>query len=177
MASLEYVMAGWLRLRRLIVASVGAGWGCGGLLPRPLPCQGQDRGPGAFCRAVCAWVGMVGQRPGSIRGGFIRCTWCLCGLLLRGDASDGVGTVELEGVTVWLVLGAAALVEYPLAVPGHPNLHPTVWTRVQGAVLDRALEPDPVARVVVAEGLLDCRALVDLWVRFGLGRCLWREKG
>ena len=39
MASLEYVTAGWLRSRRLTVASVGAGRGCGGLCPRPLPCQ------------------------------------------------------------------------------------------------------------------------------------------
>ena len=38
-ASLEYVMAGWLRSRRLTVASVGVGWGCGGLRPWPLPSQ------------------------------------------------------------------------------------------------------------------------------------------
>ena len=46
MASLEYVMAGWLRSKRLTVASVGAGWGCGALRPRPLPCQGRRLGPG-----------------------------------------------------------------------------------------------------------------------------------
>ena len=48
MASLEYVMAGWLRLRRLTVASVGAGRECGGLLPRPMPLQGGGLGPGDF---------------------------------------------------------------------------------------------------------------------------------
>ena len=46
MASLEYVTAGWLRSRRLTVASVGAGRGCGGLCPRPLPLQGGGLGLG-----------------------------------------------------------------------------------------------------------------------------------
>ena len=46
MVSLEYVTAGWLRSRRLTVASVGAGRGCGGLCPRPLPRQGGELGPG-----------------------------------------------------------------------------------------------------------------------------------
>ena len=40
MASFDYVTAGRLRSRRLTVASVRAGWGCGGLCPRPLPRQG-----------------------------------------------------------------------------------------------------------------------------------------
>ena len=48
MASLEYVTAGWLRSRRLTVASVGAGRGCGGLCPRPLPRQGGELGLGDF---------------------------------------------------------------------------------------------------------------------------------
>ena len=39
-------MAGWLRSSRLTVASVGAGRGCGGLRPRPLPRQGGGLGPG-----------------------------------------------------------------------------------------------------------------------------------
>ena len=46
MASLEYVTAGWLTSRRLTVASLGAGGGCGGLCPRPLPRQGGGLGPG-----------------------------------------------------------------------------------------------------------------------------------
>ena len=46
MASLEYVMEEWLRLRRLTVASLGAGRGCGGLRPRPLPRQRGGLGPG-----------------------------------------------------------------------------------------------------------------------------------
>ena len=41
MAYLEYVMAGWLRSRRLTVPSVGAGQVCGGLPSRPLPRQGE----------------------------------------------------------------------------------------------------------------------------------------
>ena len=100
----------------------------------------------------------MGGGPGSIPGRSPQCTWCPCGLCSRGDASDGLGAVELEGVAQWLVRGAAALVELVLAVPGHPDLHPTVGARVLGAVLDRALVPGSVARVVVAGGLLDSRA-------------------
>ena len=60
MASLEYVMAGWLRSRRLTVASVGAGWGRGGLCPRPLPCQGGGLEPGDVLPAG----GRLGRRGG-----------------------------------------------------------------------------------------------------------------
>ena len=52
---------------------------------------------------------------------------------------------------------------------------PPVGAQFLEAVLDRALTPDPVARVVVAEGLMDFGAFFELWVRFRLGRCLWRE--
>ena len=48
MASLEYVTAWWLSSRRLTVASVGAGRGCGGLCPRPLPSQKGGLGLGDF---------------------------------------------------------------------------------------------------------------------------------
>ena len=60
MASLEYVTAGWLRSRRLTVASVGAGRGCGGLCPRPLPRQGGGLGPGGFLPGG----GRLGRRGG-----------------------------------------------------------------------------------------------------------------
>ena len=60
MASLEYVTAGWLRLRRLTVASVGAGRGCGGLCPWPLPRQGGGLGPRDFLPAG----GRLGRRGG-----------------------------------------------------------------------------------------------------------------
>ena len=65
MASLEYVMAGWLRSRRLTVASVGAGRGCGGLCPRPLPRQGGGLGLWDFV-PVC---GRFGRRSGGSRQG------------------------------------------------------------------------------------------------------------
>ena len=55
MASLEYVMAGWLRSRRLTVDSLGAGQGCGGLRPQPLPRQGGGLGPGEN-RVQFAWA-------------------------------------------------------------------------------------------------------------------------
>ena len=54
---------------------------------------------------------------------------------------------------------------------------PPVVPRVAGAVLHCALTPDLVARVVVADGLLDLRALFKSWVRLGRGRCWWREGG
>ena len=60
MASLEYVMASWLRSRRLTVASVGAGRGCGGLRPRLLPRQGGGSGPGDFLPGC----GRLGRRAG-----------------------------------------------------------------------------------------------------------------
>ena len=77
----------------------------------------------------------------------------------------------------WLVRGAAALVYLLLAVPDHPDLWPPVLPQVAEAVLDCALTPDPVARVVVAEGLLDLRALLESWVRSGRGRCWWWKGG
>ena len=178
MASLGYVMARWLRSRRLIVVSVGAGRGCGGLRPRPLPRQGGGLGLGDFLLGG----GHLGVRGGGrpwlhSRGDFAGVVDAPVGLVLRGDAWDGLGAVELQGVVPWLVWGAASFVELPLAVPGHPDLHPNVWARVLEAVLDCALALDPVTRVVVVEGLLDSRALLELWVCFGLGRCLWREGG
>ena len=42
-------------------------------------------------------------------------------------------------------------------MPEHPDLWPPVVPRVAEAVLDRALTPDRVACVVVAEGVLDLR--------------------
>ena len=60
MASLEYVTAGWLRSRRLTVASVGAGRGCGGLCPRPVPRQGGGLGLGDFLQVG----GRLGRRGG-----------------------------------------------------------------------------------------------------------------
>ena len=61
MASLEYVTAGWLRSRRLTVASRGAGRGCGGLCPRPSPRQGGGLGLGDLL--------LVGGRLGRRGGG------------------------------------------------------------------------------------------------------------
>ena len=72
-----------------------------------------------------------------------------------------MGAVELQGVAFWFVRGAAALVQLPLAVPDHPDLWPSVVSQVAEAVLDCALTPDPVARVVVAEGLLDLPAFFE----------------
>ena len=63
MASFEYVMAGWLRSRRLMLASVGAGRGCWGRRPRPLPHQGGGLGPGDFLLDGGRLGGRGGGRP------------------------------------------------------------------------------------------------------------------
>ena len=175
MASLEYVTAGWLRSRRLTVASVGAGRGCGGLCPWPLPCQGGGLGPGDFLpsggrlgrRGGCKpWLHSRGKLP-SVFGASV-------GLVLVGAEADGVGAGELRGVAFWLVGGATALVQLLLAVPDHLDLWPPVVPQVAEAVLNCALTHDPVARVVVAKGLLDLHALLESWVHLGWGRCwLW----
>ena len=75
MASLEYVTAGWLRSRRLTVASVGAGRGCGGLCPRPLPRQGRGLGLGDFLPVGGRLGRRGGGRPWLHSGG--SCPVCL----------------------------------------------------------------------------------------------------
>ena len=111
MASLEYVTAGWLKSRRLTVSSVGAGRGCGGLCPRPLPRQG-----GGLALGVLLLVGgRSGRRGGGrpwlhSRGELPSVLGASVGLFLFGAESDGVGAGELQGVAFWLVRGAAALV-------------------------------------------------------------------
>ena len=178
MASLEYVIARWLRLRRLMVASMGAGRSCGGICPQPLPRQRGGLGPGDVLldgRRFGGRRGGGGLAP--VRGEFPGVLGVPVGLVVGADAPDGVGAVELQGVALGLVWGAAALVELLLAVPGYPDWHPTVRAQVLEAVLDRSLAPDAVARVVVAEGLLNSRTLLELWVCFGVGWCLWREGG
>ena len=111
MASLEYVTAGWLRSRRLTVASVGAGRGCGGWCPRPLPRQGGGLGLGVFLPVG----GRLGRRGGGrpwlhSRGELPSVFGASVGLVLFGAESDGVGAGEPQGVALWLVRGAAALV-------------------------------------------------------------------
>ena len=78
-----------------------------------------------------------------------------------------MGAVELQSLALWLVRGAVALVQLLLAVPGHADWHPVVGAQFPEAVLDRAIRPDPVACVVVAERLLDFRAFFKFWGRFG----------
>ena len=111
MASLEYVTAGWLRSRRLTVASVGAGRGCGGLCPRLLPRQGGGMGPGEFLPGA----GRLGRRGGGrpwlhSRGKLPSVFGASVGLVLVGTEPDGVGAGQLQGAAFWLVRGAAALV-------------------------------------------------------------------
>ena len=96
MASLEYVMAGWMRLRRLTVASVGADQGCGGYCLQLLPLQGGTLGPGDFLLGR----GRLGRRGGEkpwphSRRSFLVHLMTLLGHVLGCDASDGLGAAEL----------------------------------------------------------------------------------
>ena len=111
MGSLEYVTAGWLRSRRLTVASVGAGRGCGSLCPRPLPRHGGGLGPGDFVLGG----GRLGRRGwgealAPLRGEFPSVFGASVGLVLGGEDLNRVGAVKLQGVAFWLVWGAVALV-------------------------------------------------------------------
>ena len=154
------------------MASVGAGRGCGGLCPRPLPRQGGGLGLGDFLP--------VGGRLGRRGGGR---PW------LHSRGSSPVYLVPLWALfsSVRSQMGWALVCSrlWPSGLSG--ALLPwssLFWrcqrTRICGppfppwvteAVLDRALTPHPVACVVVAEGLLDLRALFESWVRLGRGRC------
>ena len=159
------------------MASVGAGRGCGGLCPRPLPRQGGGLGLGDFLPVGGRLGGRGGGRPWLHSGGsspvYLVPPWALFSSVRSrmgwALVSSRVSPSGLSG----------ALLPWPclfLAVPDHPDLWPPVVPRVAEAVLDRALTPDPVACVVVAEGLLDLRALFESWVRLGRGRCWLREE-
>ena len=63
--------------------------------------------------------------------------------------------------------GSCCLGLVPFGGARSPGFAPPCWGPVPDAVLHRALAPDPVACVVVEEGLLDLRAFFDLCVRFG----------
>ena len=69
MASLEYVMAWWFRSRRLTVAPVGAGRGCGGFRPWLLPRQGGGLGLGDVLPGGGPFGRRVGGRPWLHSGG------------------------------------------------------------------------------------------------------------
>ena len=130
MASLEYVMAGWFRSTRLMVASVSAGRGYGGRRPRPFPRQAGGSGPGDFLLGV----GRLGGRSqGSplvhLRGSSLMYLVPLWALLSGVTRWMGRALIELQGLALWLVRSASALVKFPLAVPLHPDLQPTVWAR------------------------------------------------
>ena len=74
MACLEYVMAGLLRLRRLIVASVAAARGFRGLRPLPLPRHGGGLELGDFLPGVGGLAGRSGAEAlAPFRGGFPQC--------------------------------------------------------------------------------------------------------
>ena len=95
MASLEYVMAGWLRSRRLTVASVGAGRGCGGFRPRPLPRQGGGLGPGECLRGCERLVRRGGGRPWLSSGGSTPVYLVPLWALVSACGAGWGGTVEL----------------------------------------------------------------------------------
>ena len=59
------------------------------------------------------------------------------------------------------------LVQLGLAAPAYLDLRPALVALAFEAVQDLPLAPDPVACVVVAEGLLDLHALFEFWVVCG----------
>ena len=130
------------------------------LAPQRRRTGAQRHFPGCWALGWAWW----GEALAGFQGDFPSVLGASVGLFVGGEAPDGVASLELQAVALWLVRGAAALIELPLAVPCQPYMHPTVWARVLEAVLDSALAPDPVPRVVVAEGLLDSRAPLKLWV-------------
>ena len=159
----------------------GLGGGRPGLW-RPVPSALAPSGRGTGARGPFAWWWTLGwARWGDalapLRGEFPSVFGASAALVFVSAELDRVGAVELQVVAFWLVRGAAALVEVLPAVPDHSDLWPPVVPQVAEAVLDRALAPDPVARMVIAEGLLDLRAFFEPWVRLGWGRCWWREGG
>ena len=95
------------------------------------------------------------------------------GLFLGGDwmrwvpFSSKISSSALHWALCWLILVSA--------VPLDPYLHPAVLACAPGRVLDSTGAPDPVARVVLAIGLLESRAWLEFWVCVGLWWCLWGE--
>ena len=168
MASLEYVTAGWLRLRRLTVASVGAGRGRGGLCSRPSPRQGGGLGPGDFLPGSGRLGRRGGGRPWLQPGGsspvYLVPLWALF-----SSVRSRMGWA-LVCSRVWPSGLSGALLPWSSSFGRCKTTRicgPPVVPLVAEAVLDCSLTPDPVARVVVAEGLLDLCPLLESSVRLG----------
>ena len=178
MASLEYVTAGLLRSKRLTVASVGAGRGCWGLCPRPLPRQGAGLGLGDFL-PVCGRLGRHGGGRPWLHSGGSSSVYLVPLWALFSSVRSRMG-LSLVTSRAWPSGLSGALLPWSSSFWRCQTTRicgPPVVPRVAEAVLDHALTPDPVACVVIAEGLLDLRALFKSWVRLGRGRCWLREGG
>ena len=149
-----------------MVAFVAAGRGCRGPGPRPLPGQGGGLGLRDFlpgCGRLGGHCSPVSFVPLWAFFSAVTCRMWLARL------SSKMSPSALSGVLGLLSWGS--------------RCH---WTRIVGppfrapapvAVLDSALAHDPVARLVLVEGLLDSLALLELWVCFGPWCGLWREGG
>ena len=127
MASFKYVTAGWLRLRRLTVASVGAGRGCGGLCPRPLPRQGGGLGLGDFLPVGWRFGRRGGGRPWLHSGGsspvYLVPLWALF-----SSVRSRMGWA-LVSSRVWPSCLSGAL------LPGFSSFWPCQTTRICGPLL------------------------------------------
>ena len=170
------VCHGWVvEARRLMVACVAEGQGLRGRFPRPLPRQGGERGLGIFSGGrAFGWAGR-GEALLTFWRHFAGVLAAPVGLVLGGDAADGMGFVQLNGFRVRFVSGTW-LFWLVLGVPLYPDMHPAVVVPATDAVVYLPFAPYPAACLVVAKGLLDPRALLEFWVGVGLWRG-WRWEG
>ena len=160
------------------MATLGAGRGCGGLRPRPLPRQGGGLGLRDFLPGGGRLGRRSGGRPLLHSGGSSPVYFVpLWALFLAVRSRMGWA---LQSSKVWPSGLSGALLPWSSSncrCQITQICTPLFQARVAEAVLDCALTQEPVTRVVVAERLLDLRALFEFLLSFGLGRCWWREGG
>ena len=177
-ASLEYVMAGWLRSRRFTVASLGAGRGWGGLRPQALPRHGGGLEPGDFLPAG----GRLGRRGGGRP--WLHSGESLAGcLVLRWALFSGVRSLMGRGLLsskMWLSGLSGALLPWSSSVWRcqvtrfcTPLLGTSSW-RCNWIVPSHRIQ-SPVWSL--RKGCWTFVPFSNSGLCFGLGQCWWREGG
>ena len=134
MASLEYVLAAWLRLRRLTAASVGARRGCGGFRPRPLSRQRGGLGPGDFLPGGGRLGRRSGGRPWLHSGGsspvYLVPLWALfSGVRSRMEWVLFSSKLSPSGLSGALLPWSSSFWRYQVGRICPPPLGPSSWRR------------------------------------------------